>query len=73
MAKSTKNQPAKPANDRLDAFLVDEFEVAGEKKSTWNKIGSAWPHQDGNGYRLVLKAVPVDGVVILRKPEVKEG
>lgn len=71
---ATKNTPAaKPANDRLDAFVVDEFEQNGEKRSTWNKVGSAWPHQDGAGYRLVLKAIPVDGVVILRKPEPKEG
>ena len=68
-----KNTNTKPANDRLDAFVVEEFEVNGEKKSSWNKIGSAWPHADGQGYRLVLKAIPVDGVVILRKPEAKEG
>ena len=68
-----KNTNTKPANDRLDAFVVEEFEVNGEKKSSWSKIGSAWPHADGNGFRLVLKATPVDGVVILRKPEAKEG
>ena len=60
MAK--KNQPA---NDRLDAFLVEEYEVQGEKRSNWSKIGAAWPHQDGKGYRLVLNAVPVSGVVVL--------
>lgn len=59
-----------PKNDRLDAFVVDEFEVNGEKRSTWNKIGSAWPQK--GGYRLVLKAIPVDGVVILHKPETKD-
>lgn len=67
MAK--KNQPA---NDRLDAFLVEEYEVQGEKRSNWSKIGAAWPHQDGKGYRLVLNAVPVNGVVVLRLPEPKE-
>jgi hypothetical protein len=36
MAK--KNQPA---NDRLDAFLVEEYEVQGEKRSNWSKIGAA--------------------------------
>jgi len=67
MAK--KNQPA---NDRLDAFLVEEYEVQGEKRSNCSKIGAAWPHQDGKGYRLVLNAVPVSGVVVLRLPEPKE-
>lgn len=68
MAKNTK--PAETT--RLDAFLVDEYEVQGEKKSHWSKIGSAWPHADCKGFRLVLKAIPTDGVVILRIPEVKE-
>ena len=67
MAKKTQ-----PANDRLDAFLVEEYEVQGEKRSNWSKVGAAWPHQDGKGYRLVLNAVPVNGVVVLRLPEPKE-
>lgn len=67
------NKSTKPATlDRLDAFLVEEYEVQGETKRSWNKIGSAWPHADGAGYRVVLKAVPTDGVVILRKPEPKQ-
>ncbi len=36
-----------PAADRLDALLVEEYEVQGEKRSNWSKIGAAWPHQDG--------------------------
>lgn len=60
-----------PATDRLDAFLVEEYEVQGEKRSNWAKIGAAWPHQDGKGYRLVLNALPVNGVVVLRLPEPK--
>jgi hypothetical protein len=64
-----KNQPA---HDRLDAFLVEEYEVHGEKRSNWSKVGAAWPHQDGKGYRLVLNAVPVNGLVVLRLPEPKE-
>lgn len=60
-----------PATDRLDAFLVEEYEVQGEKRSNWSKIGAAWQHQDGKGYRLVLNALPVNGVVVLRLPEPK--
>lgn len=70
MAKNTNKTAAAPA--RLDAFLVEEFEVQGEKRSSWSKIGTAWPHADGKGFRLVLRANAVDGVVILRTPEVKE-
>lgn len=70
MAKNTKPEAA-TNNARMDAFLVEEYEVQGEKRTTWNKIGTAWPHADGKGFRVVLKAVPVDGVVVLRLPEPK--
>lgn len=70
MAKNSKPEAA-ANNARMDAFLVEEYEVQGEKRSTWNKIGTAWPHADGKGFRVVLKAVPVDGVVVLRLPEPK--
>jgi len=30
-----------PANDRLEAFLVEEYEVQGGKRSNWSKIGAA--------------------------------
>lgn len=63
----------KPVTDRLDAFLVEEFEVQGERRSIWAKIGTAWPHQDGKGYRVVLNALPVGGVVVLRLPEAKDA
>jgi hypothetical protein len=71
---TSNNSKAKPAttNSRMDAFLVDEYEVDGKKQSSWSKIGAAWPHSDGAGFRIVLKAIPTDGVIILRTPEAKE-
>jgi len=67
--KTTK-QPA--ADVRFDAFTVRDYEVAGEKRSEWTRIGVAFPHQDGKGYRIMLQAVPLDGVVVLRQHEAKE-
>ena len=69
MSKKTSTPTAEPT--RLDAFTVREYEVSGEKKSDWSKIGTCWKHADGKGYRLVLTAVPVDGVVVLRTAEPK--
>ena len=70
MSKKSSTPTAEPT--RFDAFNVREYEVNGDKKSDWTKVGVAWPHQDGKGYRLVLNAVPVNGVVVLRLPEPKE-
>lgn len=69
MSKKTSTPATEPT--RLDAFTVREYEVNGEKKSDWSKIGACWPHADGKGYRLVLTATPVDGIVVIRQPEAK--
>lgn len=69
MSKKSSTPAAEPT--RFDAFTVREYEVNGDKKSDWTKVGVAWPHQDGKGFRLVLTAVPLDGIVVLRQHEPK--
>lgn len=48
------------------AYHVREYKAGGEKKSSWTKVGSAWAHEDGQGFNLRLHAHPVDGEVVLR-------
>ena len=48
--------PRKGADGKPDAF--------------WLNIGSAFAHQDGKGFNVVLEALPLDGKVVLR--ELKE-
>ena len=42
------------------------------KKSFWTRIGSAWPHADGQGFSLHLEALPLEGRVTLRIPTDKK-
>jgi hypothetical protein len=35
----------------------------------WLAIGAAFMHQDGDGYNVVLQALPIDGKVVLRAPK----
>ena len=32
----------------------------------WLSIGAAFMHQDGDGYNIVLQALPIDGRIVLR-------
>jgi hypothetical protein len=41
------------------------------QKAFWTRIGSAWAHADGEGFNIVLDAVPVDGKITLRVPAEK--
>ena len=36
------------------------------KKGFWTRIGSAWPHGDGQGFNIQLEVVPLDGRITLR-------
>lgn len=35
-------------------------------KGFWTRIGSAWPHADGNGFNIQIEVVPLDGRITLR-------
>ena len=35
----------------------------------WLSIGAAFMHQDGDGYNIVLQALPIDGKIVLRLPK----
>jgi len=70
MSKNSK--PAPKTTDRYDAFTVREYQVAGETRHDWTKIGVAFPNSDGKGFRLALNALPLDGVIVVRLYEPKE-
>jgi hypothetical protein len=51
------------------AYQVREREG---KKSIWTRIGSVWPHADGNGMNVQLDCVPLDGRITLRVPSERD-
>ncbi len=47
------------------AYIVRSYENAeGEADAQWLKIGAAWSHKDGEGFDVVLEALPVTGRVV---------
>lgn len=62
--------------ERYDAFAVRNYERAGDKRAEWVRIGVAFPHQNGDGFRVLLHAVPVarEGTVTveLRRHQAKD-
>ena len=58
----TKSQTASKAPSHV-AYHVRNRE-GGE--GFWTRIGSAWPHADGNGFNIQIETVPLDGRITLR-------
>ena len=53
-------QPAYRAYTVIKREGADDF---------WLAIGAAFMHQDGDGYNVVLQALPIDGKIVLRLPK----
>jgi hypothetical protein len=52
----------------LDVFVIDTS--AGredEGQGSWIRIGSAFPHRDGKGFNVELKAAPIGGRLVVRE------
>ena len=60
---------AKPA---YRAYTVIKRE---NKDDYWLNLGVAFPHEDGEGFNLLLQALPLDGKIVLRtyKEDEEEG
>jgi hypothetical protein len=48
------------------AYHVRNVGEGQNKKSFWTRIGSAWPHSDGEGFNIQVDVVPLDGRITLR-------
>jgi hypothetical protein len=65
---TTTNHTA-PAH-HLFAYTVEEYDAAnGRKAKTWTRIGIAFPHQNGPGLTVQLRALPLDGRLVLLPPD----
>lgn len=54
-------------NTNSDMMIAYTIRDAGENKH-WDRVGAAFPHKDGQGFDVVLDALPVSGRVTLRVP-----
>lgn len=61
-----------PANQKpsYTAYTVHKREGQDD---FWVAIGAAFMHQDGDGFNIVLQALPIDGKIVLRLPKAQTG
>jgi hypothetical protein len=54
-----------PAPTYLNVFTVEEYESNGKTQKKWTRIGAAFPHKEGPGFSIELKAFPIDGRLVV--------
>ena len=57
------------ATQQPDFRAYTVIKRAEGQEDFWLPIGAAFMHQDGDGYNIVLQALPIDGKVVLRSPK----
>ncbi len=58
---------------RAPTHIAYHVRDAKEGNGFWTRVGSAWPHKDGNGFNLQIDVVPLDGRITLRVIKEKRG
>jgi hypothetical protein len=53
----------------LNVFTVEEYESNGKSQKKWTRIGAAFPHKEGPGFSIEVKAFPVDGRLVVLPPD----
>lgn len=56
---------------RFDCLSTREYEVGGEKKTAWTRIGVAFENRDGS-LSVLLDSLPVDGKLQIRAYEPRD-
>jgi hypothetical protein len=64
---------ASPAPTYLNVFTVEEYENNGKTQKKWTRIGAAFPHKEGLGFSIELKAFPVDGRLVVLPPDTDDN
>jgi hypothetical protein len=54
-----------------NAYTVENYKKGAEDRAKWAQVGVVFPHKDGEGFDIVLTALPLNGRLSLRKPKPK--
>jgi hypothetical protein len=80
MNNRNQTQPARatapaeaPVHTYLNVFTVEEYESNGKTAKKWTKIGAAFPHKEGLGFSVELKAFPIDGRLVVLPPDTDDS
>jgi hypothetical protein len=59
----------------LSAASRDGFTAARETNAihAWTRIGAAFPHKEGVGFSIELKAFPIDGRLVVPPPDTDDN
>jgi hypothetical protein len=73
---SKKQQVPTQDTHRYHVFVVDTYiDKQDQQQTDWLRVGVAFPHKDGKGFNVQVRALPGDGRLVIRlnEPQDKVG
>ena len=69
---TTENQ--KPAEKNAVAYTAYKVEERPRQKPYWHRLGTAWAHDDGEGFNYTIPpGVTVSGDIVFRRRKTEEA
>lgn len=62
----TNTKTSQQTNSKAPTHIAYHVRDREGGKGFWTRIGSAWPHADGQGFSIQIEAMPLDGRITLR-------
>lgn len=60
------------SNNKPDFIAYTVKQTKEGQRGIWTAIGSVWRHRTGEGFDVVLNAVPLDGRIVCVPPKLDE-
>lgn len=58
----------KEAAGKQPSFVAYSVRQGKDEKQYYDRVGAAFPHNDGQGHTLQLSAYPIGGRIVIRSP-----
>ena len=65
--------PKNKCEPPINVFTVEEYESNGKTQEKWTRVGAAFPHKEGLGLSIELKAFPLDGRLVALPPDTDDA
>lgn len=62
---TTRSEGTTAREQNLTAYTVQKGHINGH--DYWTRIGKALPNSDGNGFTILLSALPADAKIVIRR------
>jgi hypothetical protein len=71
---ATKKEKPPMSKPTHIAYVVKDAKEGSDKPGIWRRVGSVWPHKNGNGFDVVIAdQISVGGRIVCTPPKEKDG